>query len=252
MSLTDVLLLGVIGFGAQLVDGAAGMGFGLVAMSTLSYWGLHPLQASAMTHVAKVASGAFAAGSHLWHRNVDWRLVAWLSLGGAIGAALGVAVLRNTPLDWLRALIFGYVAAMGCFVLARQFLATPKRAQPNGTGFVLTLGFFGGLLDAVGGGGWGPIVTSTLLYRNTEARFAVGTVVASEVAVSLVVALLAAPNVELEAIGPVAALVGGGIVAAPLVGHIVKRAPSRAIAAFAASVIVVAGGAGLARTLGMI
>ncbi len=249
MALTEILLLGIIGFGAQLIDGAAGMGFGLIAMSTLSYWGLQPIQASAMTHVAKIASGSLAAGSHIWHRNIDWRLTMRLSLGGAVGAAAGVALLRVVPIDWLRPAIFGYVAAMGGFVLVRQFIKPRARPTPSSAAFALALGFIGGLFDAGGGGGWGPIVTSTLLYRNTEPRFAVGTVVTSEVAVSLVVVLLAAPSVEVAAVGPVAALIAGGMVAAPLVGYIVKKAPSRAISAVAACTIVSVGAAGLIAAL---
>ncbi|HWP15287.1 MAG TPA: sulfite exporter TauE/SafE family protein, partial [Xanthobacteraceae bacterium] len=93
--LTDLVLLGLIGFAAQLVDGALGMAFGIISTSAMLSMGMPPAQASAIVHTAEIFTTAGSAASHIWHRNVDWRLVLRLGVAGVLGAVLGAWILSN-------------------------------------------------------------------------------------------------------------------------------------------------------------
>lgn len=220
----DLVFFLVLGFLAQLVDGALGMGFGVITTSFLLGFGVAPASASAAVHVAKVVTGAASGISHAMFGNVDRQLAVRLIAAGVIGGALGAFVLVSVDGEFIKPFIAVYLLVMGLLILRRaRRTATPTRGHRA----VMPLGFVGGLLDAIGGGGWGPIVTSTLIAGGTTARVAVGSVNLAEfaVAVATSVAFFAAIGFGYWRI--IAGLVIGGVVAAPLAAYLSKRISPR-------------------------
>ena len=211
----DYLLLGAVGFVAQLIDGALGMAFGVISTSTMLAMGVPVAQASAMVHTAEVFTTAASAASHIAHKNVDWKLVARLGIGGVIGAVLGAWVLSNIDGKVIQPFVAFYLLLLGVFILLKAARKIPKRDAP--IALAPPLGLVGGFLDASGGGGWGPIVASTLIGSGQAPRQAVGSVNTTDFFVELGIA----PWRELIA------LVIGGVLAAPFGGWAVKKLPPR-------------------------
>ena len=223
----DYVLLGAIGFLAQLVDGALGMAFGVISTTAMLSMGIPPAQASAIVHTAEIFTTGASAGSHLWHRNVDWRLVARLGIAGVLGAVLGAWVLSNVDAGFARPYIAGYLLLVGIFILLKAWRLAPARDAPGP--WVGPIGFLAGFLDASGGGGWGPVATSSLVGSGHAPRMVVGSVntteffVTSAAATTFFVELGASPWKELLA------LVIGGMLAAPLGGWAVKHISARVL-----------------------
>jgi len=214
----------LIGLGAQLVDGALGMAFGLVSSSVLLSMGLPPAQVSASVHTAEVFTTGASGVSHLVAGNVDKRLFFRLALPGALGGALGAYVLTQVPGDLIRPLIYLYLLVLAIIILARA----AGRWMPTGEiRRVPVLGFFAGLLDASGGGGWGPVATSTLLARGGLARTTIGTVNAAEFVVTLTVSATFLLSMGVQHLQIVAGLLIGGMMAAPVAAVLVKRVKER-------------------------
>lgn len=224
---TDYLLLGAIGFVAQLIDGALGMAFGVISTSTMLALGVPVAQASAMVHTAEVFTTAASAVSHIAHNNVDWKLVARLGVGGVLGAVLGAWVLSNVDASAVRPYVAAYLLALGLFILLKAARRMPRRDAP----FALAppLGLVGGFLDASGGGGWGPIVASTLIGSGQAPRHAVGSVNTTEFFVTVAAATTFFVELGIAPWQELIALVVGGVLAAPLGGWAVKRLPARVL-----------------------
>ena len=183
---TEYVLLGAIGFLAQLVDGALGMAFGVISTTAMLSMGMPPAQASALVHTAEIFTTAASAGSHIWHRNVDWRLVIRLGVAGVIGAVLGAWILSNIDASAARPFIAAYLALVGVFILFKAWRGIPARDAP--APWVAPIGFAAGFLDASGGGGWGPVATSTLVGSGHAPRMAVGSVNTTEFFVTIAAA----------------------------------------------------------------
>lgn len=214
----------LIGLGAQLVDGALGMAFGLVSSSVLLSMGLPPAQVSASVHTAEVFTTGASGVSHLVAGNVDKRLFFRLALPGALGGALGAYVLTQVPGDLIRPLIYLYLLVLAIIILARA----AGRWMPKGEiRRVPVLGFFAGLLDASGGGGWGPVATSTLLAGGGQARTTIGTVNAAEFVVTLTISATFLLSMGVQHLQIVAGLLIGGMMAAPVAAVLVKRVKER-------------------------
>ncbi len=214
----------LIGLGAQLVDGALGMAFGLVSSSVMLTMGLPPAAVSASVHTAEVFTTGASGVSHLVAGNVDKRLFLRLALPGAVGGVLGAYVLTQLPGDAIRPFIYGYLLVLAVFILLR---AAGKLVPRQEVKRVPVLGFFAGLLDASGGGGWGPVATSTLLARGGQARTTIGTVNAAEFVVTLAVSITFLLSMGLQYLNIVAGLLIGGMMAAPLAAVLVKRVKER-------------------------
>ena len=205
----------LIGLGAQLVDGALGMAFGLVSSSVMLAMGIPPAQASAAIHTGV---------SHLVAGNVDKRLFLRLALPGAVGGAVGAYGLTQLPGEVIRPLIYLYLLVLAIIILARA----AGRLMPKGeVKRVPVLGFVAGFLDASGGGGWGPVATSTLLARGGQARTTIGTVNAAEFVVTLTVSATFLLSMGLHHLQIVAGLLIGGMMAAPVAALLVKRLKER-------------------------
>lgn len=224
---TDYLLLGAIGFVAQLIDGALGMAFGVISTSTMLTMGVPVAQASAMVHTAEVFTTAASAISHIAHRNVDWKLVARLGAGGVVGAVLGAWVLSNVDASAARPYVAGYLLLLGLFILLKAARRIPKRDAP--VALAPPLGLVGGFLDACGGGGWGPMVASTLIGSGQAPRSAVGSVNTTEFFVTVAAATTFFIELGVAPWRELIALVVGGVIAAPLGGWAVKRLPPRVL-----------------------
>ncbi|WP_373355405.1 sulfite exporter TauE/SafE family protein [Pseudoroseicyclus sp. CXY001] len=229
------LLFSLVGFLAQLVDGALGMAYGVVASSVLLSFGVAPAVASATTHFAEVFTTGASAGSHIWNRNVNWKMFAALAPAGVIGGVLGTYVLTSFDGDVLKPFIALYLAVAGVWIVARG-LAGPVTLREPTARALAPLGGAGGFIDAVGGGGWGPSVTTALIGSGAAPRTTIGTVNTAEffltvaVSAAFLTALLTG-NWEAGGItGHLAAaggLIVGGVLAAPLAGYVVKIIPAR-------------------------
>ncbi len=244
------LLFAAVGFLAQLVDGALGMGYGVVCSSVLLALGVPPAAVSAAVHASKTFTGAASAASHTLHKNVDWRLLKPLALGGVVGGVLGTYVLTSIDGDTVKPWVIGWLFLMGLAILWRAWKAKPPPATPIHR--PLPLGFAGGFLDAMGGGGWGPTVTSTLVGGGTAAREAIGTsntaefFVAAAVSAAFLAALVTGHWEETEGLMEYAAAVGGlvsgGVVAAPLAGYLTRILPTRPLTWIVAILVLVLAG----------
>lgn len=229
------MLFMLIGFTAQLVDGALGMAYGLTASSFLLAAGLPPVTASATVHFAETFTTGASAISHHSFGNVHSPLFKRLVIPGVLGAATGAYVLTELDGEVLKPYIAGYLVLMGLYVLVKSFaeinpIHVTKRVAP--------LGFFGALIDAIGGGGWGPIVTSTLLARGNHTRYTIGTVNAVEFFVTLTASAVFIATIGMSHWDIVLALALGGVFAAPVAGFVAKKVPHRPMMFFVGLLII--------------
>ncbi len=219
-----VLLLG-IGFFAQLIDGALGMAYGVLTTAALLTMGLPAAHASAVVHTAEVFTTGASAASHIYHRNIDWRLVTRLGIAGVLGAVLGAWILSNVDVTAARRYVYAYLLIMGLYILFKSVRLAPARDKP--AKWTSPLGFIAGFLDASGGGGWGPLTTSTLIGAGHAPRHTVGSVNVSEFFVTAAAATTFFIELGLSPLTHLVPLVLGGLLAAPLGGWAVKRVSPR-------------------------
>lgn len=215
-----------IGFAAQAVDGALGMAFGVITNTALVVLlGLSPAVASAKVHLVECATTAVSGISHLLTGNIEWQLFWRLLVPGLLGGVSGAYLLSNIDGSVVKPFVLAYLVLMGGWLLVRGLLYPPKLARPR---IVSVLGLVGGFLDAVGGGGWGPVVTSNLLAQSGEPRKAVGTVNAVEFFLTVAVSLTFLLNIGwADLSGSVIGLLLGGLAAAPFGALMAKRLPAR-------------------------
>lgn len=227
IDLESVLPFIGIGFAAQLVDGSLGMAFGLISSTLLISMGVPPSAASAGVHIVESFTTAASGTSHIIHRNVDWRLFRRLVLPGIVGGALGAYVLTQVDAQVARPIVLCYLAVLAVYIIWRALKHVSFTGQAR---YVPPLGLAGGFLDAAGGGGWGPIVTSNLLVQGTTPRSVVGTVIVAEffVTVTISAAFIATLGWEVFT-SATAGLLIGGMAAAPLGALIAKRTPPRVL-----------------------
>ncbi len=226
----EFILFLIVGFLAQAVDGALGMAYGVISSTTLLAFGVPPATASASVHAAELFTTAASGTSHMYHRNIDWKLFRRLAPFGVAGGMLGAFVLTSFDGAVIKPYITAYLAIVGVLLLIRSFRKVPHNPLPLSV--VAPMGAGGGFLDAAGGGGWGPIVTTGLLGAGSPPRFVVGTVNAAEFLVTLsvsiaFVAALVTGHWEdagslVDHATAVGGLIVGGLLAAPLAGWMVR------------------------------
>ena len=231
----DFLLFLLVGFLAQVIDGSLGMAYGVISSTVLLGFGVPPAMASASVHTAEVFTTAATAGSHAVNRNVNWKLFLPLAAGGAVGGALGAFVLTSIDGDRIKPFITFYLAGMGLLILVRAARKREPRAFPRRA--AAPLGLVGGFLDSIGGGGWGPTVTSAMVATGAEPRESIGTsntaefFVTSTISATFLAALLTGHWEEAEGLAAhgaaVLGLILGGLLAAPLAGVVARKAPAR-------------------------
>jgi uncharacterized protein len=232
----DVLLYIAIGFAAQMVDGAIGMAFGIVSSSVLLSMGIPPATASACVHAAETFTTAVSGFSHWKFGNIDFKLVRRLAIPGAIGGALGAFALSNIDGTAIKPYIAGYLLLMGAFILWKAVGQSNAAAEPPQ--HVAPLGLFGGFMDSIGGGGWGPIVTTTLIGSGTTPRYAIGSVNLSEFFVTLTISATFLFTIGLELFPIIAGLIAGGVIAAPFAAYATRHLPDKTMMIIVGSVII--------------
>ena len=216
-----------IGFVAQFVDGALGMAYGVLTNAALLAIGLPPAHASALVHTAEIFTTSASAASHIYHRNVDWRMVARLGVTGVLGAILGAWVLSNVEVTAARRFVYAYLLIMGFYILWKSMRIARLPRKP--AGWTVLLGFGAGFLDASGGGGWGPMTTSTLVGSGHAPRYSVGSVNTAEFFVTVSAATTFFTEIGVAPLEHFIPLVLGGILAAPFGGWVVKHVPTRGL-----------------------
>ena len=251
----------VVGFFAQLIDGALGMGYGIIASVVLLSTGVPPAHTSASVHAAKLFTTAASGTSHIIHGNVERKLFWFLALAGIAGGIAGAILLTQLPGKTVRPYVFAYLFIMGLLILCRMVRENRVRHALPGN-FVIPLGGIGGFLDAVGGGGWGPVVTSTLIGAGAQPRTAIGTVNAAEFVVTCAVVaafvttlstgLWREGNGFLDHALPIAGLVVGGLPAALAAGFLVKRLPRRPLTVAVAFMVIGVSSYELVKAFGLV
>ncbi|WP_078310935.1 MULTISPECIES: sulfite exporter TauE/SafE family protein [unclassified Mycobacterium] len=241
-----LLIFTLVGLGAQIVDGTLGMAFGVTATTLLVFTGVGAAHASAAVHFAEVATTLASGVSHWRFGNVDKRVLLRLGIPGGIGAFLGATVLSRLSTESAAPITAGILLAIGVYLIYR-FSTNPPRGNyapttPFSARFLAPLGLFGGFIDASGGGGWGPITTSTLLTSGKAApRTVIGSVSASEfiVAVSASIGFLFGLGSEFfNNLIVIAGLALGGVIAAPIAAWLVSRVNSVVLGTAVGGVLV--------------
>ncbi|MPZ25236.1 MAG: TSUP family transporter [Micromonosporaceae bacterium] len=240
-----LLLLAVVGFGAQAVNSSLGMGYGVTSTSALLALGTSPALASATVNLSQVGSQLVSGLAHWRFGNVDWRIVWRIGLPGAVGAFAGATFLSALSTALAAPLMAGILLVLGSYLLVRFTLrGTPRGnlGKPLRSRFLAPLGLVGGFLNSTGGGGWGPVGTTALLASGrAEPRTVVGSISAGEFAV--VTAGSAGFLVGLGLTGInlswVAVLLAGGVLAAPLAAWLARHVPARLLGSLVGGLIVV-------------
>lgn len=224
MDWSQFLMFAGVGLLAQLVDGALGMAYGLVSNSVLLALGLPPAVASATVHTAEVVTTGVSGGAHAFFGNVDWKAFRRLAIPGVAGGVIGAWFLASVPGEAIKPFVYVYLLILGTVVLMRaaRRVVSHHRVRHKGV-----LGFFAGLLDAIGGGGWGPIATSTLLARGGAVRQTIGTVNAAEFVVTIAISTTLIAHMGIQHWPVVLGLLTGGVIAAPIAAWLVKHLPPR-------------------------
>jgi uncharacterized protein len=257
VGLQKFLLLALFGLGAQLVDGALGMAYGLTSTTLLLAAGFAPAVASASVHLAEVGTTLVSGAAHWKLGNTDWASVRWLALPGGVGAFCGATLLSNVDGNAARPWIAFFLVSLGVYVLVRFAFLGGRITVREGAlrrPLLLPLGLVAGFFDAVGGGGWGPISTPTLLASGRmEPRKVVGTVDTSEflVAVCASAGFLISLNRSIIAVPVVAAMLVGGVIAAPIAAWLVRWLHPRILGATIGGVIVLTNGRTLLNGFGV-
>lgn len=238
-----MFLIALAGFGAQLVDGSLGMGYGLTSSTLLIAIGLAPAAASASVHLAEIGTTAASAISHARMGNVDKTVLRRIALPGAIGAFLGATVLSNLSTSSAKPWASALLLCLGVYVLLRYLRhrqVALKRGRP-GTRFLAPLGLVGGFVDATGGGGWGPVTTPALLANGRMApNRVIGTMNAAEFLVAVAASIgflvgLGTAALDWQVLLP---LMIGGMLAAPIGAWVAHRLPMRIMGVVVGGMII--------------
>ncbi|ABG05276.1 protein of unknown function DUF81 [Rubrobacter xylanophilus DSM 9941] len=232
----SLIVLALVGLAAQLVDGSLGMAYGVTSTTLLLAVGITPALASTVVHISEVGTTLASGVSHWRFGNVDWEKVGWLAVPGGVGAFVGAVVLSSfISAEAAEPIVAIFLFCLGGYVLARFAFDRRGRlieARRVPRRLLSPLGLVAGFLDALGGGGWGPIGTSTLLSsRRMEPRKVVGTVDTSEfiVALSASAGFLVSLSFSEVPWSIVGALLAGGLVAAPIAAWIVRHLNARVL-----------------------
>ena len=240
----ELLIFIALGFFAQLVDGALGMAYGLIATTALLTLGVPPAFASASVHAAEVVTTGLAGTSHVWHKNIDWPLFKRLAPAGVAGGIIGAYILTGLPETFVKVAVTLYLIGM-TWMLTRRIVRNTRaqegtKAQRERKIRTPVVGGVGGFLDAIGGGGWGPVVTSTLLARGDHPRSTIGSVSLAEFFLTVAISVTFILALDFSAyLQVVLGLIIGGALAAPLAGYLSRILAPRTLMILVAIVISV-------------
>lgn len=251
-----ILAFAVAGGMAQLVDGTLGMGFGVTSASVLLFMGIAPVTASAATHAAKLPTTLISGLAHWREGNIDKAILLRVAVPGAIGGFLGAVVLTNISLESAKGWMAGLLIFFGLVIFARfglgvRLIPTPKNGHT--TRWLSPIGLLGGFVDATGGGGWGPVVTPSLMtVTSHEPRKVVGTVNAAEFVVAVSVSFGFLTGAAQHGIPwlPVIGLVVGGVIMAPIAARLAGRLPHAPMGTTVGGLVVIVNGVSIVAALG--
>ncbi|GAA4374006.1 sulfite exporter TauE/SafE family protein [Nocardioides caricicola] len=251
-----LIVLAVVGLLAQLIDGSLGMAYGVTSSTLLLAAGVAPAAASAAVHFSEIGTSLVSGISHHKLGNVDWRTVSILALPGFAGAFAGATFLANIDGATAKPWVAGILLGLGIYVIWRFLVLGGRRptfkARPSAA-FLAPMGVVGGALDAIGGGGWGPVGTTTLLSSGRlEPRKVIGSIDTSEFVVAVggslgFILALGSQGIEW---GYAAALLAGGVIAAPIAAWLVKKLAARVLGVAAGGLIVLTNTKTIAEALG--
>lgn len=223
----EFLLYCLAGFIAQLIDGTLGMAYGVSCTTFLLHFGVSPAVASASVHTAEVFTTGVSGLSHLYLKNVDKKLFVRLAIPGIIGAVIGAFLLSKVlEGNAVKPFIAGYLLILGILILIKSIREPLFKDEIKS---VSPLGFFGGLLDAIGGGGWGPIVTSNIIHRGKTPQMTIGTVNTAEFFVAFFSTGVFLFFLGMEGWKTILGLILGGVIAAPFGAYLVRYIKSRVL-----------------------
>ncbi len=251
-----LIVLGVVGLLAQLVDGSLGMAYGVTSSTLLLAVGVAPAAASAAVHFSEIGTSLVSGFSHHKLGNVDWKTVGTLAAPGFVGAFAGATFLASLPADTAKPWVAALLLTLGVYVIWRFLVLGGRRPQFKGQltkKFLAPLGLFAGAMDAIGGGGWGPVGTTSLLSSGRlEPRKVVGSIDTSEflVAVGGSLGFLFALGSQGINFGYAGALLVGGVIAAPIAAWLVKMLPGRVLGVAAGGLIVLTNTKTIVESLG--
>jgi hypothetical protein len=237
----------LVGFTAQLIDGALGMAFGVISTTLFVTLGVPPAIASAGVHTVECFTTGVSGVSHILQRNVDWKMLFRLTVPGIVGAVLGAYVLTQIDAATVKPFILAYLSAIGLYLIWRGIRYPPQHQPPR---IVEPLGLAGGFLDAAGGGGWGPVVTGNLLVQGVEPRRAIGTVNTAEflVTVSASATFIAALGWQAFSTATLGLLIGG-VVAAPFAAVVARHTKPKVLLVMVGIVLTMTSMYGIYRAL---
>lgn len=218
---SDLVFYLLVGIGAQLVDGSLGMGYGATATSFLLTLGVPPAVSSTSVHLSEMFTTGASAISHFKFKNINKKLFRTLLIPGVIGSIIG-AYLLSDVIDGnvIKPYISAYMVVLGCIIVSKGIKKNNVKKPTKRLG---VLAIFGGFMDAVGGGGWGPIVTSTLIGRGRDPRYTIGSVNAAEFAVAFASGVTFLLFEGINSWQVVLGLMLGGMVAAPFGAYLVNK-----------------------------
>ena len=239
-----LVVLALVGLGAQLVDGSLGMAYGVTSTTLLLAIGTNPATASATIHLAEIGTTLASGLAHWKFGNVDWKVVAKVGLPGAVGAFAGATFLSHLSTELAAPVMSLILVSLGVYLLVRFTLRGLDRRQlgkPMRKRFLGPLGLVAGFVDATGGGGWGPVGTPALLSSGRmEPRKVIGSVDTSEFLVAVAASLGFLVSLGSQGINFlwVAGLLGGGLIAAPIAAWLVRHIPPRMLGSLVGGLIV--------------
>jgi len=228
-----------VGFAAQMIDGALGMAYGVSSTSFLMATGVQPKLASAAVHVAEIFTTGVSGLSHLKMGNIDKKLFLSLLIPGAAGAATGAYLLSNFDGNIIKPFVSAYLLLMGIYIIMKAFKERIHVNESNSGGTSI-LALIGGFVDACGGGGWGPVVTTTLIGSGKHPRKVIGSVNAAEFLITLTASTVFVLNINeiTDMFAVIAGLIVGGALAAPLGAFITRYIPVRVAMTMVGSLII--------------
>jgi uncharacterized membrane protein YfcA len=226
------------GFIAQMIDGSLGMAYGVTASTFLMSFGVSPAAASASIHASEIFTSGVSGLSHLKFQNVNKRLFKTLLIPGVLGAIAGAYILSSFE-EYnfiLRPIVATYTLILGIVIIIKARNIQPKRRKTKN---VPALAGFGGFMDSIGGGGWGPIVATTLIARGRNPRYTIGSVNLAEFFVSFASSITFFISIGIGYFQIIAGLIVGGILAAPIAAHLVRKIPVKKMLVVVGVVVII-------------
>lgn len=236
----SILLYVLVGFVAQIIDGSLGMAYGVSSNTFLLSLGLPPAAASASVHMAEVVTTGISGAAHRRLGNIDWNLVKRLLIPGVIGGVAGAYLLTSVDGNVIKPYIAAYLLVMGAFILYKAFNHNGHVNDGTHTARVSVLGLIGGFCDAIGGGGWGPVVTTTLVARGKNPRLTIGSVNFSEFFVTLAQSVIFVLTLNFSQYWQIIlGLLVGGAIAAPMAARVTRNLPLKGLMILVGTLIII-------------